>query len=222
MNKLLADWQNKIDALSQRERVILMVTVLVAVVMLLQLLLLDPLLSERDTMKLAIRKMNTELTAQQSEQQIIQAQIAAGVNRQKLRQRDKLKAELQQLNTDIEKSVVAMIPPHKMAEVLEGLLVESKSLRLLSLENRPVASVLEQNINAEESEATAGQVLYKHGFVLRFNGSYMSVIDYFNKLAALPWRFYWDSLSYSVDGYPQATITLEVHTVSMNEEWIGV
>ena len=44
----------------------------------------------------------------------------------------------------------------------------------------------------------------------------------FDRLALLPWKFYWDELSYQVDEYPNATVSLRVRTVSMSEEWIGV
>jgi MSHA biogenesis protein MshJ len=69
---------------------------------------------------------------------------------------------------------------------------------------------------------TTPSALYSHGFVMQLKGDYKSTIKYFERLSALPWRFHWDELRYEVGDYPSAIITLEVHTVSMAEEWIGV
>ena len=215
--------QEKIDGLNQRERILVLLTALVVLVMFIQTILLDPILAERDKAKRQIKQISNDLQTKNSEAMLAQAQLTVGVNRDKIRQRDQLNVELDQLNKKIEGSVVAMIPPRLMSEVLEKLLIESKGLKLVSLENKPVSAVITQSASAEEGRASAAQQsLYNHGFVLRLSGDYLSVIRYFEKLSALPWRFHWDELSYKVEAYPNAIINLEVHTVSMSEEWIGV
>lgn len=214
--------QEKIDGLNQRERILILLTALVVLVMVLQTILLDPILAERDKAKRQIKQISNDLQTKNSEAILAQARLTVGVNRDKIRQRDQLKLELAELNKKIEESVVAMIPPRLMPEVLEKLLIESKGLKLLSLENKPVEAVITQGASTEGEVSADQQSLYNHGFVLRLSGDYLSAIRYFEKLSALPWRFHWDELSYKVDGYPDATIILEVHTVSMAEEWIGV
>lgn len=230
MNETLRQWQKNIDNLDQRERILLMVTALVAVVMVLQLLLIDPLLADRKKIQAGLQQTAQKLQQQENEQQILTAQLAVGINRHKMKKRDALVVEVDALNQRIERSVKAMIPPRLMPEVLESILVNNTGLKLLSLENRSVIPLLEDSDSAVKNKTAAAvkefsvskQGLYKHSFVLRLSGSYMSTIGYFEQLSNLPWRFYWDDLHYQVDNYPDATITLEVHTVSMSEEWIGV
>ena len=41
-------------------------------------------------------------------------------------------------------------------------------------------------------------------------------------LEALPWRFFWDSVSYEVEDYPRSLVRLRLHTLSLSEDWIGV
>ena len=199
-----------------------MITAVAAVLMILQLLLIDPVSNERSAIDKQITQLSRQIQQQQSEQQIVTAQLKAGVNRKQIRQRDQLQLELDQLNKQIEDSVVAMIPPRLMPEVLENVLSEIQGLKLLSLENKPVVAVIEQDLQKLEQLASNREGLYSHGFVLRLSGNYMAAIRYFEKLSELPWRFYWDDMRYQVDAYPNATITLEVHTVSMSEEWLGV
>lgn len=223
MKEKLLQLQQQIDALNQRERILILLTALVTVVMLLQLFLVDPLLERRTAAKRQIASLNADIVNGRGQQQVLQAELTVGVNRDKIRQRDRLSRELETLNDNIQQSVVAMIPPKLMPEVLETLLGKSKGLKLLSLENKAVTTVLtQQQLAAEDSSQSAGQALYQHGFVLRLEGDYPSIIRYFEALAALPWRFYWDKLHYQVEQYPTAVIQLEVHTVSMAEEWIGV
>lgn len=230
MNEKIQLLQHKIDGLNQRERIVVMLAVLVLVVMLLQTLLLDPLLKKRGL--IARQSVETaELAAlQDNELQVVKAQLAAGVNRHEIRQRDQLQLLLTELNNKIESSVVAMIPPRIMPQVLENILSQNKNLKLLSVENRPVVAIVDsQTMTGQGADDPSGQsvdagqqVLYRHSFVLKLQGSYSAAIDYFNSLGELPWRFYWDDLRYQVEEYPRAVITLEVHTVSMSEEWLGV
>lgn len=215
--------QQQLNGLNQRERALVFITALVAVVMLLHWLLLAPLLDDRAMARKQLKAVQSDITLLQSQQQLLQAELTVGVNRDKVRQQQRLEQELAALNDKIRQSVVAMIPPELMPEVLETLLTKSEGLTLLSLENKPVVAVLTQ-LQADEAAPAPGstQALYNHGFVLQLSGDYPAIIQYFEELAALPWRFHWDSLHYQVEQYPKATIRLEVHTVSMDEEWIGV
>lgn len=219
MKERLLEWQQKIDALTQRERVILFATAVVAVIMLIQLVLIDPVLAKRKQLARQQQQLESQIVQQRAEQQMIAAVLGGGVNREKIAHRDNLKATVEDLDKKIQSSVLALIPPQLMAEVLESILKQTEQLKLTGLENLPVEPVLEQ---AAAEGSTSKQGLYRHRFSMSLTGEYSSVIAYLEKLTALPWRFHWDSLFYEVSEYPKATIKLDVHTVSMSEEWIGV
>lgn len=214
--------QQKIDALNQRERLLVLAVAVVAVVMLIQTLLIDPVLEDREKAQNQIKQISNDLIQKNSETQLIQAQLTVGVNRNKVKQREQLQSEVDLLDKKIQQSIKSMIPPELMPQVLERLLVESKGLKLISLENKSVVPVIAKTEAEDDSPEAEQQALYKHGFILQLSGDYLSAINYFEKLAALPWHFSWDKLRYKVDSYPDGIITLEVHTVSMAEEWIGV
>lgn len=219
MQEKLLQWQTKVDALSQRERVIVFVTGVVIVVMLLQFLLVDSVMTKRQQLTRQQQQLENQIAQQRAEQQTISAMLASGVNREKLNHRDNLKVTLADLDEKIESSVLALIPPKLMPEVLESVLTQGDQVKLIALENLPVEPVLEQ---AAIDGAAMKQGLYRHRFSLSLSGDYPSVISYLEKLTSLPWGFHWDSLFYEVSDYPKATIKLDVHTVSMSEEWIGV
>lgn len=236
MNEQWQQWQDKINALNQRERIILLVTVLVAVVMLFQVLLIDPVLADRKRASRELTAVKQAIQQDENARVVLSAELTAGVNRHKEQLREQLTEKVATLDNEIQQSVIALIPPQLMPEVLENILAENKELRLISLENKPVVPVLEdadettksatatsKGAGAEKvAEGATRQGLYRHGFVLTLSGNYMAAMRYLEQLSKLPWRFYWDDLRYQVERYPAATITLEVHTVSMSEDWIGV
>ena len=57
---------------------------------------------------------------------------------------------------------------------------------------------------------------------LELEGPYLAVLAYLEDLEALPWRLYWQVLEIDVDDYPRNRIRIEVATLSLHEEWIGV
>lgn len=56
--------------------------------------------------------------------------------------------------------------------------------------------------------------LYRHGVAISFHGSFMEITAFLARLEGAPWQFYWDSLEYEVNGYPNAKALLRVFTLS--------
>ncbi|MFT7128754.1 MAG: MSHA biogenesis protein MshJ [Gammaproteobacteria bacterium] len=233
MNERLLELQRKVDGLQLRERVLVGFCISVLVTLSLQTLFIDPLLTERSLFKKEAIRLKLQIAQQRSEQQLLTAELTAGVNRSKEQLLNQLQSELDELNSNIQKTVLGLIPPRLMPEVLERVLVQNKGLKLLSVENMPVVSLLPtgvettnamsaDNVSKSQNKVAGQQGLFRHSFVLQLQGGYMSTIAYFNNLEKLPWQFYWDNLHYEVSDYPNATITLEVHTISLSEELLGV
>lgn len=227
MKPFLNEWQEKINQLNQRERVLVFLVCAALLGMLLHTLLLAPVLKEREVTKKEIAQLKAASSATRNEVVLLSAEIKAGVNRVKEQRRKQLLAQQALLDQRIEESVIAMIPPQMMTGVLEEVLAQDSELQLLGLENLPVTSIIEDDADKTKEEKKPKDKeekvgLYKHRFVLTLRGNYLSTVRYFEKLKTLPWRFQWDSLNYEVTDYPNATIMLQVHTVSRSEDWIGV
>ena len=227
MKPFLNEWQEKINQLNQRERVLVFLVCAALLAMLLHTLLLAPVLKEREMAKKEIAQLKSASAATRNEVILLSAEIQAGVNRAQEQRRKQLQAQQVLLDQRIEESVIAMIPPQMMTGVLEEVLAQDSELQLLGLENLPVTSIIENDADTSKEETKPSNKeekvgLYKHRFVLTLRGNYLSTVRYFEKLRALPWRFQWDSLNYEVTDYPNATIMLQVHTVSRSEDWIGV
>jgi MSHA biogenesis protein MshJ len=229
----LRQWQKAIDALKVSERLLLFVIAVVLVFGLLHNGLMDSAIQKKTFMSREYEQIKSQIIQHKSEKKQFEMMLLAGVNKTKLARVEKLNAELSRLDERIQASMLTLIPPKLMPQVLETVLLENNSLQLISLENRPVASIIEQGPEQPSAvpspQNAKGQAinkdlsgLYKHSFVISLEGDYPAAVEYFESLSDLPWRFNWDSLHYQVIQYPKASISLEVHTVSLSEGWIGV
>jgi MSHA biogenesis protein MshJ len=112
-----------------------------------------------------------------------------------------------------------LVDPAQMRYVLEDLLRGRARLELVSISNLPVEPIV-----ATEADAPAGggSALFRHGMVVVLEGSYLDCLAYLQSVERLPWQLYWSSLELDASTYPRSRITIELHTLSLAEEWIGV
>jgi len=111
------------------------------------------------------------------------------------------------------------IPPKRMTRVLQDLLNINGKLTLGRLESLGVSPLV---LTTDEQAPTAQSQVYKHGIRMVFEGDFFTILKYLQAVEAMPWNLYWDKLDYHVLSYPQARVTLTVHTLSLHEGWIGV
>ena len=53
-------------------------------------------------------------------------------------------------------------------------------------------------------------------------GNYLDVVAYLKDLEALPWQFCWKDLELATVKYPVNRVRIEITTLSMDKEWLGV
>ena len=121
-----------------------------------------------------------------------------------------------------------LVGPQQMRLVLEELLRKQSGLKLVSATNLPARPVLEDDADdaaaaaAGDRDAAREPRLYRHTLVLKLEGSYLDCLAYLQAAERLPWHIYWSRLEFATDEYPRNAIVLELRTLSLDEEWIGV
>ncbi|MCW8881187.1 MAG: hypothetical protein OQK92_02650 [Sedimenticola sp.] len=146
------------------------------------------------------------------------------------KQIEQVKQVVAQMEGRIKDTAESLIEPVEMARLLERILLSSDNLnlvRLSTLKTEPLtgdqkkddkaAEVVDQQAVEEEK-----QNIFRHGFIVEFDGDYLSVLRYLQSLEALPWQFFWDGIELSVTEYPVVRVKLQLHTLSLSEGWIGV
>lgn len=83
-----------------------------------------------------------------------------------------------------------------------------------------VASVAAPVPLAGQAPAGRPALLYRHGVEITVRGSYHDMLAYMTALEALPTRMFWGQAHLEVEQYPNARLTLTLHTLSLDKQWM--
>jgi MSHA biogenesis protein MshJ len=243
MNQMLApllvrlrDLGKRIDALTLKERLLLVAAALLLLVYGWNQWFLGPLEAQRAALVAERDAVSQELSRFDALTIEWSAAAAVDPDAESKQRMESLTRELAEISATIEQRAGRMVPPEQMPEVLHKVLSGLSDLRFESLEGLPTQPVIAE---AEPGAATTTGATqpaaantasargtthsaYRHGFRIRFSGSYRAVTQYLQELEKLPFGFFWDELSLDAKEFPQLRGSLVVYTVSLNQGWIGV
>ena len=187
----------RVDSMSLRERALIFAAAAFLLVSLIDSLLLNPLSQQQ-------KALSAQVVQQQEKMKEVQAQLAGGEAYLKDR-RDKL------------------VPPERMAALLEQMLARNGRLQLVAMNTLPVTLFNEQPTDAAAAEAgTQEGLMYKHGVRITVRGSYADLLQYLTALEKLPTRMFWGEAKLSVVQYPASELTLTLYTLSLEKTWLQV
>lgn len=224
MKEQLQRYMDSIDALSLRERVTLFGAVSLVLMALLQIALLDPMLSRRNALSAQISRQEDEAKAIQLQIQSLvrsSAQDPDAANREKLKQ---LRAQLGAVDRQLETRQKKFVAPQEMAGMLERIVQKNQKLQLLSLRNLPGTNLSETGAGSAAPSAAAREPgqreLYRHTVEISLRGTYFDLLDYLAALERLPQQVFWDGVELDVAAYPQSVLKLTVYTLSPQKSWL--
>lgn len=209
----------QIDALSLRERAMLMFGAFMVLFLLWDWLLMSDITergkavnAEIETVRGGIGKLNQAIAAA--------AQSRGGDPNEVLRQNlAAARARIGELDTQLAERAGQVIPPQRMAAVLEDLLRRQGRLKLIS-----VTSLAPEALFATPEETAAGlpASVYRHGLELEVEGRYMDVLAYLRELESLESKFFWETLELESRDYPANRVRIRIHSLNLEEGWLGV
>lgn len=209
----IAPWLARIDALSRRERLLVMITMLTVITVVWQFMVMEPLGHRADASRIELESLRdrTDKANTSLEHQILQL---ASAGRDDRIQAALIRQRIDEINRELGNYAAELIDPSEMALVLEGVLRQQNSLSLISIRNTTPELLVADRENTTTS-------FYRHGLEIELEGSYADCLRYLTAIEALPWRLYWQVLDIETLDYPTNRVRLEVSTLSLNEEWIG-
>lgn len=213
INAKLSPLLAKVDALSLRERALVMTTAVVVIVATWQMALMDPIAQRAERSQTELAGLKDRITSAHAsvQEQILQIAGESGAERSRIAS---LQRRIDEINVALGNYAAELVDPAEMAQVLEGVLREQSQLELIQIRN----TTPELLSSDDELNPTT---FYRHGLEIEVEGSYAACLDYLAEIEALPWRLYWQLLEIEVIDYPRNRIRLEVSTLSLDEEWIG-
>lgn len=237
MKQYWAKLATKVDALSLRERVIIFALAALLLVTIVNMFLLDPLFAGQKALSDTLKSDQAKIAAlQQQIQEMARARASDPdtANRLRLQRLKEQSAQVQDSLQEIQKNLV---PPDKMASLLEDILRRNGNLRLVSLRTlaptsaggtdaaadpKSVADPAKKDkSNAGTSEPAAGLV-YRHGVEITVEGNYLDMVDYVAALESMPSQLFWDKAVLHADDHAKATLSLTLFTLSLDKRWLNI
>jgi MSHA biogenesis protein MshJ len=133
-----------------------------------------------------------------------------------------LQGQVAAINAQLASESGGLIAPERMIQVIHDVLARQRGVSLVSLHNKPVSSLIQPGQPAAGTPQTAGGGPYVHPVELVVEASYMDLLAYLRALEGLQWHFYWKVLELETIDYPLNRVRIELSTLSMDTEWIGM
>lgn len=142
---------------------------------------------------------------------------------------DEVRRQVRQIDDKFKAIEHKLVPPDKVATVLQAMLERNHGLRLVALRTLPPTGLVEtaaaatppkQGVSAEQAPAP-GAGIYKHAVEITVQGGYRELLAYLAQLERAPQQLFWSRASLRAD-YPSSTLTLVVFTLSTERTWLAV
>ena len=209
-----------INARALRERVLIGVTVLALTAVISDWFILQPVREQAQKHTREIERLRGEQATRQAkfaetlaelqrrEQQVGEAAIS--------RMRD----EIARLNATIDRDDLATVSPTQMVTVLRQMFARDAAVTLTVVENAAPQPVVEIATMVGDTE-TFTPMLFKHPLTVEFTGNYPKIVEFLKRIEALDWQLIWDDFSIVMEDYPIARARVVLHTLSLDEGWVG-
>ncbi len=213
----------KLDGMSLRERALIFAAAAFLVVSLIDSLFLEPLLVKQ-------KRLSEQVVQQQEKMKEVQSQIAALLQAKQADanspQRERIRALHQQIaegDAYLKDRRDKLVPPEKMAQLLEQVLNKNDRLKLVALNTLPVSLLIEPSAEAPAAQVTGSEKqIYKHGVKITVRGSYADLLQYLTALEKLPTQMFWGAAKMDVVQHPTVELTLTLYTLSLDKTWLQV
>lgn len=130
---------------------------------------------------------------------------------------------LLRLDKQLDYKLVKFIHAQKMPQALATVLSKSPGIKVSSLISLPVKtfnSKVMTESDKKNNDATKN-LFYKHSFEMQLVGDYNAIYTYLRELESVQEKFYWHSLTYQVDNYPLAKVTIQIYTLSDQQDLVS-
>ena len=213
----LREFSTRIGVMSLRERVFVFAAAAVVVLALVQTLLIDGSQLRQQQAQARLKSADAMLITIGQQQQLFASQAGLDPDRAVRAALAEQEARLAELNVELEARTRSLVQPERMNQVLKNIVQGQAGIRVVgfnTLTPEPVA--------LPDADKGAPPGFYRHGFEIVVSGRYADLVAYLERMEALPWRLNWIEANLDAATRPELTLTLTVHTLSLEEAWLRV
>lgn len=214
----------RIDALTLRERVMLFAAVAALYLFLMHFFGLGPMFAQQELLRNQIVQQQNNLEGIDNE---IRDKVQAAQVDPDAPARTRLAAvrgETEALAGSLRAMQNGLVPPERMAPLVEAILRANGRLQLVSLRTLPVEPVTgkekAQAAGAAADGAAPAALLYRHGVEVTVRGNYLDMIGYMAALESMPTQLFWGGARLEAETWPASRLTLTLYTLSLDAKWM--
>ncbi len=222
-------WAARFDGLLRRERWMIAIAVVAGIVLVGYSLFVAPELKRAQLAERSVLEYRAQIASMQAQQ----LDLRAANQGPEALARAELAAARKQLGDiagRLEVMESSLVPPQRMARLLEDMIGRKPGLRLLSLKTLPVVPLNEKKAASDDPAAgksadkspDAPSGLFKHGVEITLEGSYQDLTAYLERLEQAKMRLLWSRVSLSAEKHPTLVLTLTVYSLSLDRAWLIV
>jgi MSHA biogenesis protein MshJ len=215
----------RIDAMSQRERIMSFAASAAVLVFIVHTGVLGPLLRKQELLRTQVIQQQNNIAG--INEQITQKLQEAGADpdapvRARLAA---VRDESGRLGDSLRAMQKGLVAPERVAPLLESILRANGRLKMVSVRTLPVEPLSAIGAKKEgdagaPAKTTKRDLLFRHGVELTVRGSYLDMVDYMTALESLPTQLFWGKAQLEVEDYPSVRLTLTLYTLSLDEKWM--
>lgn len=215
MKQRLQQLESQFQQRSQREKVLIAVSLVLAISLGAWYLWYEPALQSVAMEQSAVAQQRTSLQGFEAEVSRIQRDLQIDPN-QVLRQREiELQARKRRLESSLSERAQLM-PSEAAVNWVNALLDTPAGVEVLSFE---VQQAVALNAVATPGQGASEQGnVWRHTVELSVSGQYRELRGYIETLDTLEQPFYWQGLRYQVATHPDSVLRLQVYVLSTEKE----
>lgn len=234
MMRYWRQFESLMDARNIRERILIFGATIALAAVLLDTLLVEPVIAERKRIAQATSSDQAEIRKMVEQVQVLGRAKGADPDLALRAKLTELQGKLAEVQREADAQSAELVPPEKMAAVLEKILAGSARLQFVEVKTLPRAPI---SLGREPAKADAGKAgepkresgeakaaaeIYRHGVEITMRGGYLDLVSYLAAIESQPVRMFWDKVNLSAGEYPTITLKVMVYTISLEKVWLTV
>lgn len=215
-------WSQWYNDRPERERGLILLTVVVLVLLAGWELWVSPALGQSERLQAQVREVRSERADLQLRQAELQQQLQEDPSAELRQTLEARKRRLDRIDRQIADTTGQLIPPRDMVVMLQDMLATEQALSLEGVQLLAPQPIYAEGPEQSSSEDDREPLLYAHEVDIVVGGGYLEVMTYLERLEALDERLGWVMVNYDASEWPEGTARIRVRTLSLEPAWLGV
>jgi MSHA biogenesis protein MshJ len=213
----------RLDAMPNRERILLFCAAVGVLFLVIYVGFLDPAGARLRQLRQQLAADRDAVNALQSQKLMLVAELQTHPDEPFVRRIEAADQAIATLDGEIQSLGTGLAAPERMAGLVKEVLARSPQIALVAMRNLPPTPLIEPPAGAPGADgaapARAGE-LYRHGIEITVEGPWPALVGYAGRLESLPARVLWSRTRVDAAAWPRVTMTLNLYTLSLERTWL--